>query len=112
DTSSVFPSAVSRHLSPVTRAGVNVWTRAKPPSGVSLNRPDSVGLSAQRKSSHPVCPGLVRSIRTTGPPPPLAIVPSVTSEYCFAGGAILQTPDTLWPASRPIARPPAFLKPE
>jgi len=72
---------------------------------------DWVGLSAQRNSSHPVCLRLVRSIRTIGPPPPVATVPSVTSEYCFAGGAMLQTPEPLWPPSLPMATP-AFLNPE
>ncbi len=57
--------------------------------------PENDGLSAQRKSSHPVCPTLVRSMRTIGPPPPLAAVPKVTSEYCLAGGAMLQTPEML-----------------
>src|SRR5438445_8531677 len=64
-------------------------------------------------NSHPVGPMFVRSIRTITPPPLLGSTgPSVTSEYCVAGGVMPQTPE-----SRPIsyglllmARPPAFLK--
>src|ERR1700704_3789971 len=73
--------------------------------------PEEPGWSAQRKSSHPVVPGLLRSIRTIGPPPPVATAPSVTSEYCFGGGAIPHAPARLWPASLPMAKPPAFRKP-
>jgi hypothetical protein len=90
-----FPSAVNLHLSPATMVGVKGKTRLKPPSGVSLKIPDWVGLSAQTNSSHPVCPALVRSMRTIGPPPPVATVPKVTSEYCFWGGAMLHTPEAL-----------------
>src|SRR6266850_8379100 len=72
-------------------------------------------LSAQRNSSHPVGPALVRSIRTATPPPLLGSTgPSVTSEYCVAGGVMPQTPERL-PISYGlllIATPPVFMKPE
>src|SRR6266404_6334399 len=70
------------------------------------------GLSAQRNSNHPVCTEALRSTRTSGPPPPLATVPSVTSEYCVAGGAMLQLAVALWPSCLPMASPPVFLNPE
>src|SRR5262249_35470392 len=50
-------------------------------------------------------------MRTRGPPPPLLTVPSVTSEYCVAGGAMLQAPERLWPQSFPTATPPVLRKP-
>src|SRR4051812_19085953 len=74
--------------------------------------PENDGLSTQRNKSQPVWPVLLRSMRTIGPPPPLPAVPNVTSEYCLAGGAMLQTPERLWPPSLPLAKPPAFLNPE
>ena len=51
-------------------------------------------------------------MRTIGPPPPLPTAPNVTSEYCFCGGAMLHTPDMLWPAFNPMASPPAFRNPK
>jgi hypothetical protein len=110
-TSRVFPLAVSRHLSPERIRGAKERRLVKLPSGFTLKSPDCDGLSAQRNSSHPVCPVALRSIRTIGPPPPVATVPSVTSEYCLGGGAMLQAPEALCPPSLPMATP-AFLNPD
>src|SRR5207248_11634808 len=94
-TSRAFPFAARRHLSPETISVEKVVTRSKFPSGFSLKMPHASGCSAHKDSSQPVYVRLLRSIRTIGPPPPPAIVPSVTSEYWFGEGAMLHAPVAL-----------------
>src|SRR3979490_327690 len=73
--------------------------------------PVQLGFAAERKSSQPVCPAFLRSMRPIGPPPPPATEPSVTSEYCRAGGAMPHAPAALCPESLPTTKPPALLNP-